>query len=78
MVSDVAPFSLLTSLNTVQVFCLRTQDITYLLRGDSIAALLSATRRIREGRRFGALEIRVRHLGCPTAAKITCQHGDSF
>ena len=76
--SDVALFSLLTSLNTVQVFCLRTQDITYLVTDDSTAAVLSATRRIREGRRFGALEIRVRHLGCPTAAKITCQHGDSF
>ena len=46
-----------------------------LVTHDPTAAVLVTTRRIREGKRFGALEIRVRHVGCPVAAQITCQHG---
>ena len=50
----------------------------YLLTHDPTAAVLVTTRRIREGKRLGALEIRVRHLGCPAAAKMTSQLGAPF
>ena len=49
-----------------------------LVTHDPTAAVLVTTRRIREGKRFGALEIRVRHLGCPAAAKMTSQLGAPF
>ena len=49
-----------------------------LVTHDVTAAVLVTTRRIREGNRFGALEIRVRHLGCPAAAKMTSQLGAPF
>ena len=49
-----------------------------LMTHDPTAAVLVTTRRIREGKCFGALEIRVRNLGCPAAAKMTSQLGASF
>ena len=49
-----------------------------LMTHDPTAAVLVTTRRIREGKRLGALEICVRHLGCPAAAKMTCQYGGPF
>ena len=49
-----------------------------LVTHDPTAAVLVTTRRIREGKRLGALEIRVRHLGCPAAAKMTSQFGPPF
>ena len=46
----------------------------YLLRGDSIAALLSATRRAREGKCVGALQTRPAISLKPTAGKSALMH----
>ena len=50
----------------------------FLVTDDSTAAVLLTTRRIREGKRFGALEIRARNFGAQLRRKQHVQMAVHF